>query len=564
MKRRAIVASVFVSLGCLLGISALISQSSGQSAQVGIATAPPAQTSTAHEVWVALRTDGQAGSGSATDPFDATGVEKFNPLFERLAKEYGVNLTIHIGPGVFYGDRLIRPLSNWKFRGAGRDITILCTRADANAIETIGIRGGNATLHGVEVSDMTFDFNTQNLRKANRVFAYLVDSKPLVYYYYAQSLPAWSNDLSYERGFESAVVHMGMEYISVAPSQGKEPVQGELWSVLQPCDPAKLPAWEEGKAYAIGDAVAVDGKAYICVAANTMSSPSTDANNWRNIQTDAPDPRIYTTAVFVHGDAPYGNHRVYRAKAINGYGSSFFGREAFLFGLGGNDCAIEDCQVADFQGDYGSLIVVMGGQNNVVRNCSVRGNGGLVTMAYGGWAVHDTTFENNYCNNVSVANNIDSLTSRNVTYRGNTFMECHSAGILINVSGKKITNPEKYQLNVNGTIINTAASKLDGLFIYDNVIQVTNDCLYGGIQVQADGLSNVKIANNVIRTLDGKGNSRRAIGVHGKVANVQITGNTCDPDMYCEIAPAAFGWGNVDLQGQPIKGLEKLTEPVRR
>jgi hypothetical protein len=80
--------------------------------------------------------------------------------------------------------------------------------------------------------------------------------------------------------------------------------------------------------------------------------------------------------------------------------------------------------------------------------------------------------------------------------------------------------------------------------------------------VQQDGLSNVKICNNVIRTPDGKGHGRRAIGVLGRPdTHVQISNNTCDPDMCCEIGVPAFGWGNVDLQGQLIKGLEKLTRP---
>ena len=246
-----------------------------------------------------------------------------------------------------------------------------------------------------------------------------------------------------------------------------------------------------------------------------------------------------------------------RCKAINGHGSSFLGREAFLFGLGGNDCTIEDCQVSDFQGDYGSLIVVYSGQNNAVRHCSVRGNGGIGTMAYGGWAVHDCVYEDNYCNNCNAANNIDSLTCRNVTYRGNRFMGCRTVGLLVNVSGK-YSPPESYTLEINGKTVSVAPNRVDGLFIYDNIVEVAEDCVYGGIQVQVEGLRNVKIYNNVIRTPDGLGHGRRAIGVYGSVTNVQITNNTCDPDMYCEICPPAFGQGNLDLTGKPIKGLEKL------
>ncbi len=570
MKRRAIVVGVFATvISCVWAIVGVGSRSAGQSASSGgavAALAALAQTPAAHEVWVAVRADGVAGAGGVTDPFDASTVEKFNALFARFRKEYGENLTIHFGPGVFYGDRLIDPLSYWKFRGAGRDVTIIRTKPDVNATQTIGIRNDESTggVSGVEVSDITFDFNTPNLRKANRVFVWFEGKTPRVYYYYVENLPAWSDKQGYQRNYENAVSHKGAEYICVTACQGKEPAQNDLWSVLRPCDPAKVPNWEKDKQYGIGDAVWLEGKGYICVAANTKSNPSADGVNWRPFRSDAPDPHIYTTAVFVNGKAPRGGQRALRCKAINGNGSWFFGRESFIFGLGGNDCAIEDCQIADFQGDYGSLMVIYGGQGSVIRNCCVRGNGGVGTLAYGGWAVHDATYEGNYCNNVSCANNIDSLTCHNVTFRGNTFMGCHGCGLLVNVGG--VTgpsgDPSAYKLNVNGADIDAAWSQLDGLFIHDNLIELADDCPYGGIQTQQGGLTNVKIHNNVIRTHDGKGHGRRAIGVLGKPGmNVLITDNTCDPDMYCEIGVPATGWGNVDLQGQLIKGLEKLTRP---
>jgi chitodextrinase len=589
MNRRAIVVGVFVAaVGCALAIVAVNSRPSSPPIHnvypIYVATEEystsdtPTSTFThsttrssvlaempgPDEVWVAVHSiHGSGGSATVADPVDSGG--NLSLLLAKFAKVFHHGLTIHLGPGVFYGDRLVYPRSNWKIRGAGRDITIWRTTPNAAAVDTIGFRADetNGGLTGVEVSDMTFDFNVPNLRKANRAFVYFVGGKPLVYYYYSQSPPpAWSDKQPYKRATDAAVTYKGAEYVCITadvPAVGKEPAQNDLWSILRPCDPAKLPAWDKGKAYAIGDAVALADKGYICVAANAKSTPSADAADWRPIRTDAPDPRIYTHAVFVNGAAPRGGHRVNRCKAINGHGSSFLGRESFIFGLGGNDCAIEDCQVADFQGDYGSLIVVYCGQNNVVRNCSVRGNGGIGTMAYGGWAVHDCVYENNFCDNVSAANNIDSLTCRNVTYRGNTFLRCHYVGLLVNVSGKY---PDEHKLSVNGTVIDTATNQVDGLFIHDNLVEVTDDCPYGGIQVQQTGLCNVKIYNNVIRTHDGKGHGRRAIGVLGNpAANVQITDNTCDPDMYCEIGVPAFGWGNFDLTGKPIKGLEKVTKP---
>src|ERR1017187_5438558 len=127
------VAGILVLAVILISIAATL-QSAAQSPPPTVAPAGPLNT--LREVWVALRTDGQAGSGGVTDPFDASSVEKVNALFARFEKDYGDNLTIHLGPGVFYGDRLITlRRNNWKIRGAGRDITILRTRPDATATD---------------------------------------------------------------------------------------------------------------------------------------------------------------------------------------------------------------------------------------------------------------------------------------------------------------------------------------------------------------------------------------------------------------------------------------------
>ena len=121
------------------------------------------------ECWLAIRTDGRPGSGTQADPFDAGGVEKLNALLAKFSNEYGDNLTLHFGPGVFYGDRSWAPGNNWKIRGAGMDVTVFKTQPNPDRIETVGFRSEAV---GFEISDATFDFNALNLRKANRVFAF--------------------------------------------------------------------------------------------------------------------------------------------------------------------------------------------------------------------------------------------------------------------------------------------------------------------------------------------------------------------------------------------------------
>ncbi len=575
MKMRVILAGVLalVVMG-VVSITAVISPSSGQAAGVRAAPAQSAQAPAAREVWVALRTDGQAGGGTVTDPFDASSPQKLDALFAKFTDDFGDNLTIHLGPGVFRGTHRYSPRSNWKIRGAGRDITVLRTFGDPSAFETIGFRpdGRHGNPSGVEISDLTFDFNVAGLRRANRVCVYFEGREPRVLYTYVEAAPAWSDKQPYKRSYDAVVTYKGAEYLCIptSPAQGKEPAQGEFWSVLRPCEPGKLPAWEKDKPYAVGEACALDGKGYLCLAAGTKTHPAADKANWRAIRTDAPDPRIYTHAAFLTSDSPGGHNRILRAKAVGPYSSAFFDREDFVFGVGGDDSAIEDCQVSGYSGDSATQIAMFDGQNDVMRNCTVRGNDGddVHSIGIGGWALQDATFENNFCDNVDAGTNIDSLSNRNVTFRGNTFMRIRKVGILVNVDAPDNividpANPPKPRLLViNSKPVDILRTKMDGLFIYNNLVEVTDDCPFGGIQAQQRALDNVKIHNNVIRTHDGKGHGRRAIGVLGKPGmNVLITDNTCDPDMCCEIGVPAIGWGNVDLQGKPIKGLEKLVKP---
>jgi hypothetical protein len=182
----------------------------------------------------------------------------------------------------------------------------------------------------------------------------------------------------------------------------------------------------------------------------------------------------------------------------------------------------------------------------------VRGNDGLVTMAYGGWACWDTVFESNFCTNVRCATNIDSLNCRNVTFRGNVFTGCREVGILVNVGGGVIQNHTQYSMVIDEKTIPIARSQMDGLFIHDNLVEMRDDAPYGGIQVQQDGLRNVRIADNVIRTTNGTGRAR-ALGVLGQGVSAIVCHNVCDPGMYCEVTPESVCHDNSDFLGQPMK-----------
>lgn len=515
-------------------VVALITASQGWIGTVHAADASHLQ----REVWVGLRHDGRYGTGTITDPFDASTVEKLNALFSRFQTVYGDNLTVHFAPGVYEGDRLWVPRNNWKIRGAGMDVTIFRTKANPNRTDTVGFRDGGYTggPSGFELSDVTFDFNTPNMRKANRVFTYPEWTGREVSYFYAKELPEWSIEKEYARGM--AVRYKGGEYIVVTASKGLGPDDYAHWAVLRPCQPGKLPKWSEARAYGVGDAVSVGTKAYLCLAKGMRSKPADDPKSWRTVRSDAPDPLIYTHAAFVCARPPGGRNRVSRVRAINGNGSEFFNREDFVIGLGGNDCVVEDCIVEQFHGDYGTLIVLFFGQNGVVRGCTVRGNNGSITMAYGGWACYDTVFENNYCSNVRSATNIDSLDCRNVTFRNNVFLGCRESGILVNVGGDVISSLTQYSMPIDGKDVPIARTQMDGLFIYNNLIEMREGASMAGIHAQNAGLRNVRISNNMIRSSGSTGRGM-AIVVGKGVKNVLITGNSYDIGMRCDVPPDA-------------------------
>jgi len=183
-------------------------------------------------------------------------------------------------------------------------------------------------------------------------------------------------------------------------------------------------------------------------------------------------------------------------------------------------------------------------------------------MAYGGWACWDTVFENNFCANVRAASNIDSLNCRNVTFRNNVFMDCLEVGILVNVSGTVIENHRQYGMTIDGKPVpDFARSSMDGLFIYNNLVQMRDGAPYGAIQAQTEGLRNVAIWGNTLRTTSGHGRAR-AIGVL-RAEPAAVHDNLCETNMYAEIIPPAMAWyNNVDLSGAPMKDAQGQPLPT--
>lgn len=125
------------------------------------------------EVWLAIRTDGAAGSGTQDNPYNVSTAERFDEIMREIVEE---NTVIHIGPGVFrtagfgLGTPRWRPKSGQTIIGSGISTTTLLYIADIIFGATDRDAAVIAHDHTVsrlqdwEISDLTIDCNLQNQR----------------------------------------------------------------------------------------------------------------------------------------------------------------------------------------------------------------------------------------------------------------------------------------------------------------------------------------------------------------------------------------------------------------
>ena len=116
-------------------------------------------SSTLPQVWVALRSDRAMGSGTVTDPFDGSTVEKFDAVMAGIDP----GCEIHLQPGT-YTTRGIHVKEGWRLRGAGKFATAIrlvsgvatTTSAQAFVVSHFDFEG---FLGYFEMSDLTIDCN---------------------------------------------------------------------------------------------------------------------------------------------------------------------------------------------------------------------------------------------------------------------------------------------------------------------------------------------------------------------------------------------------------------------
>lgn len=117
------------------------------------------------EYWLAIRSDGAVGTGTATDPFDASAPT----LFAAVMNDCPTNSIIHLGPGIFQtfgfvsgGANNWQPKSGQRIIGAGRSATTLKVVGAISPVYLTLAVGNHSTdnfLDGFEASDLTVDCN---------------------------------------------------------------------------------------------------------------------------------------------------------------------------------------------------------------------------------------------------------------------------------------------------------------------------------------------------------------------------------------------------------------------
>jgi hypothetical protein len=147
---------------------------------------PAARLKDYTRIFIAQRTDGMAGSGTADDPFDGSTAQKFDALLRSRSEAGQQNLIVCIGPGKFLteGDadfviniphttaRGFTVNKNWKVHGAGMDRTTLqLSEYQANPYGyPLGTASGvvfsthDDHASGIEISDLTIDDNFPELK----------------------------------------------------------------------------------------------------------------------------------------------------------------------------------------------------------------------------------------------------------------------------------------------------------------------------------------------------------------------------------------------------------------
>jgi hypothetical protein len=135
-----------------------ISQFIAMLMSIGIILVSNTSASAANEFWVAPRTDGLAGTGTITDPYDGSTQTKFDTVMSSLTSNS--NIAIHLLPGSYQSHFTWNLPAGCKFRGSGKSlVTIQNADGYYSGANCIGTPRTGLLTDNVEVSDLTVDVN---------------------------------------------------------------------------------------------------------------------------------------------------------------------------------------------------------------------------------------------------------------------------------------------------------------------------------------------------------------------------------------------------------------------
>jgi hypothetical protein len=122
---------------------------------------------TTQDVWIAVRTDGQPGSGTQADPYDGSTPQKFDTLMQSFANTS--NLGVHLmgsGPFQTYATHTWFVRTGWTISGDGMSTTIVQMVGDVSGIHygvSCFISDPNLSSDGITIKNLTIDCNWPEL-----------------------------------------------------------------------------------------------------------------------------------------------------------------------------------------------------------------------------------------------------------------------------------------------------------------------------------------------------------------------------------------------------------------
>ncbi len=415
-------------------------------------SSPTPRPTPAQSVWIAIRTDGLAGSGTQSDPYDGSTREKFDAVMSNL--QGLTNLGVNLGPGTFRTATMkswvVRP--GWVIAGSGMyDTVIQLSGSVAGFHSGVGCLSSdpNISTDTVVIRDLTCDSNWDELGP-------------------------------------TADAGLGARTVTDAVISAGSPVITSASADFSPADYSRT---------IVG--AGIPSGATIVSAQDaehaTISQPAV-ANASAVSLTIGGEKNVKTGAIALWGS----NNLIQNVRSINTYGSAANLLEQFVILLGGprdsdgTGNVIQSCRVELPRGNYGNPYALSGWSPHFITNSKV-----LASYAEGrndGWMTGFTT------------GGVNLAFVKNCEVDGNTFVDCLGAVYQDTgtTDGFRVTNNTVIRGAMGVSFVSADPGPKQNIVIAGNNLQIQNRIKDGaayGVYFSHTGASNVTIDNNTI-TMD--------------------------------------------------------------